>query len=80
MNISVEVTGTLLKYLDSKVKEGLYKSRSEAVRSAIREMIQDDISEQLKKKGVTPKELKKMRREIAGDILDKKFKRQNNLK
>ncbi|MEA3458860.1 MAG: ribbon-helix-helix domain-containing protein [Candidatus Thermoplasmatota archaeon] len=74
MNISVEVTGTLLKYLDSKVKEGLYKSRSEAVRSAIREMIQDDISEQLKKKGVTPKELKKMRREIAGDILDKKFK------
>jgi len=74
MNISVEVTGTLLKYLDSKVKEGLYKSRSEAVRSAIREMIQDDISEQLKKKGVTPKELKKMRRELAGDILDKKFK------
>jgi Arc/MetJ-type ribon-helix-helix transcriptional regulator len=74
MNISVEVTGTLLKYLDSKVKEGLYKSRSEAVRSAIREMIQDDISEQLKRKGVTPKELKKMRREIAGDILDKKFK------
>jgi putative addiction module CopG family antidote len=74
MNISVEVTATLLKYLDSKVKEGLYKSRSEAVRSAIREMIQDDISEQLKKKDVTPKELKKMRRKIADDILDKKFK------
>lgn len=74
MNISVEVTATLLNYLDSKVKEGLYKSRSEAVRSAIREMIQDDISEQLKKKDVTPKELKKMRGEIAGDILDKKFK------
>lgn len=74
MNISVEVTATLLKYLDSKVKEGLYKSRSEAVRSAIREMIQDDISEQLKKKDVTPKELKKMRRKIADDILDEKFK------
>ena len=57
MNISVEITNEILCYLDAKVNEGLYKSRSEVVRTAIREMIQQDISEQLKKKGVTKKEL-----------------------
>jgi len=70
MNISVEVTNDILRYLDAKVKEGLYKSRSEVVRTAIREMIQQDLSEQLKMKGIT----KKQWGHVAGDILDEKFK------
>jgi len=74
MNISVEITNEILRYLDAKVKEGLYKSRSEVVRTAIREMIQQDISEQLKKKGVTKKELQQLREHIVSDLIDKTFK------
>jgi putative addiction module CopG family antidote len=74
MNISVEVTNDILRYLDAKVKEGLYKSRSEVVRTAIREMIQQDLSEQLKMKGITKKQLQQLREHVAGDILDEKFK------
>lgn len=74
MNISVEVTNDILRYLDAKVKEGLYKSRSEVVRTAIREMIQQDLSEQLKMKGITKKQLQQLRGHVAGDILDEKFK------
>lgn len=74
MNISVEITNEILCYLDAKVNEGLYKSRSEVVRTAIREMIQQDISEQLKKKGVTKKELQQLREHIVSDLIDKTFK------
>jgi len=74
MNISIEVTGDLLQYLDEKVKEGLYKSRSEVVRTAIREMIQHDIQEQLKAKGLRPKDIPKLRDEVAGELLDKAYK------
>lgn len=75
MNISVEVTGDILEYLDTKVKNGLYKSRSEVIRSAIREMIQRDLEEQLRAKGITPKNLKKLRREAAGEVIGRKYKK-----
>ena len=73
MNISVEVTGELLDYLESKVEEGLFKSRSEVVRAAIREMIQKDIQYQLKEKGLSEEEMKKLREEEAGEILEEKY-------
>ena len=73
MNISVEVTGELLDYLESKVEEGLFKSRSEVVRAAIREMIQKDIQYQLKEKGLSEEEMKKLREEEADEILEEKF-------
>ena len=75
MNISVEVTGEILEDLDNKVKNGLYKSRSEVVRSAIRELIQKDLEEQLRAKGITVKNLGKLRKEAAGEIIGRKFKR-----
>jgi len=73
MNISVEVTGEILEYLEAKVEEGLFKSRSEVVRAAIRDMIQKDIQMQLKEKGLTPEELKKLRNENTGELLEEKF-------
>ena len=73
MNVSVEVTGNLLEYLDQKVKQGYYKSRSEVVRNAIRLMIQKDIEEQLKQKGLDPETFKEIRKETSGDLLEKKF-------
>jgi len=73
MNISVEVTGELLDYLESKVEEGLFKSRSEVVRAAIREMIQKDIQYQLKEKGLSEEEMKKLREEEAGELLEEKY-------
>jgi len=74
MNISVEITGDLLEYLDIKVKSGLYKSRSEVIRSAIREMIQKDLEEQLRSKGLTPTKLRTLRKKVAGEIIAKKYK------
>lgn len=74
MNISIEITGEILEYLNSKVQSGLYKSRSEVIRNAIREMIQNDLEEQLRAKGITPKKLKELRKEVAGGIIVKKYK------
>ncbi len=74
MNISIEITGEILEYLNSKVESGLYKSRSEAIRNAIREMIQKDLEEQLRAKGISPKNIKKLRKEAAGEIIAKKYK------
>lgn len=73
MNISVEITGEILDYLESKVDQGLFKSRSEVVRTAIRDMIQKDIQMQLREKGLTSEELKKLRDEESGEILEEKF-------
>ncbi len=75
MNISVEVTGNLLEYLDKKVQSGLYKSRSEVVREAIREMIQRDFKELMQEKGLTIDDLEKLRGEVSGELIKKKFGR-----
>jgi putative addiction module CopG family antidote len=75
MNVSVEVTGNLLEYLDQKVKQGLYKSRSEVVRNAIRLMIQKDLEEQLRLKGLDPETFKEIRKETSDEVLEKKYKK-----
>ena len=75
MNISVEVTGNLLEYLNLKVKSGSYKSRSEVVRQAIRLLIQMDLEQQLKEKGIDPKNLDKLRDEVSEEVLGKKYKK-----
>ena len=74
MNVSIEVTRDLLDYLDQKVKKGLYKSRSEVVRSAIRLMIQMDLEEQLKRSGLDPVTFEDIRKETSGELLEKRFK------
>ncbi|MGA1792569.1 MAG: type II toxin-antitoxin system ParD family antitoxin [Thermoplasmatota archaeon] len=74
MNVSVEVTGNLLEYLDQKVKQGFYKSRSEVVRNAIRLMIQKDLEEQLRQKGLDPETFKETRKKSSGELIDRKFK------
>jgi len=74
MNVSVEVTGNLLEYLDQKVKQGFYKSRSEVVRNAIRLMIQKDLEEQLRQKGLDPETFKATRKKTSGELIDRKFK------
>jgi len=38
-------------------------------------MIQKDLEEQLRKKGITPKKLKELRKEVAGGIIAKKIPR-----
>ncbi len=73
MNISLEITGEILDYLESKVDEGLFKCRSEVIRAAIRDMIQRDIQYQLREKGLTSAELKKLRDEEASEILEEKY-------
>lgn len=74
MNISVEVTGNILEYLENKVKAGLYKSRGEVVREAIREMIRREIKEKMEIKGLTPAKFEQIREEVAGELIEKKYK------
>ena len=73
MNISVEVTENLLDYLDRKVQEGLYKSRSEMVREAIREMIRKDLAARMEEKGITMDNLDQLRGEVSGEIIKRKY-------
>jgi len=73
MNVSIELTGNLLEYVDRAVKSGIYKSRSEVVREAIRTMIQNDLREQLKAKGLTLKEFNRVRGEVSGGLIKKKY-------
>lgn len=40
VTISADLTNVMKKYIDSLVKKGLYKSRSEVMREAIREMME----------------------------------------
>ena len=75
MNISVEITGNLLEYLNQKVKSGTYKSRSEVVRQAIRLLIQMDLEQQLKEKGIDPDNLDELRNEVSREVLGKKYKK-----
>ena len=77
MNISIEVTGNLLEFLNEKVNSGIYKSRSEAVREGIRLLIQRDLEYQLREKGIDPKNLDKLRDEAVGEVLGKKYKKLN---
>ena len=72
MNISVEITGNILKYLDAKVNSGLFKSRSEVVREAIREMVQRDLVAQMEAKGITIKDIEKLRDEAAPKLIERK--------
>lgn len=73
MNISVELTGNLLEYLDSKVRMGHYKSRSEVVRQAIREMIQQDLAGQLEAKGITMNDIDALREEVSVELVKRKY-------
>ena len=73
MNISVELTGNLLEYLDSKVRMGYYKSRSEVVRQAIREMIQQDLAGQLEAKGITMGDIETLREEVSVELVKRKY-------
>jgi len=74
LNVSVEVTGNLLDYLDEKVRSGLFKSRSEVVRTAIRNMIQEDLEKQIEDAGLDPKTFRKMRKKVSGDLVEERYK------
>ena len=75
MNISIEVTSGIIDYLDSKVRKGMYKSRSEVIREAIREMLRQDMLREMADKGVTPEDLMNLRKDVAHGILEKKYKK-----
>lgn len=40
--LSADVTAQMQKWIDKKVKAGLYKSRSEVIRELLREKMEDD--------------------------------------
>jgi len=40
--LSADVTAKMVKWIDSKVKSGLYKSRSEVIRQVLREKISEE--------------------------------------
>ena len=53
VTVSADLTVQMKKYIDSCVKQGLYKSRSEVIRNALREKIEKEKEElRLVAKGV----------------------------
>ncbi|MBO8182729.1 MAG: type II toxin-antitoxin system ParD family antitoxin [Archaeoglobus sp.] len=75
MNISVELTPELLEYIESKVRSGKYKSRSEVVREAIRMMIKSDLERMLEEKGFDLKKFEEEREKISGELIEKKYRK-----
>ena len=71
MNISVELTQDMLDYLRLKEQSGLYTSRSEIVRDALRRMMGDDLS--LVAKGVTLSEFRQLRKRAGEEIVKERF-------
>lgn len=74
MNISIEITGELLKYLDRKTAEEGYKSRSETIRDAIRRMIREDLRQEAKVKQITEEDLEGVRDGVAKELLRKDYR------
>ena len=73
MNVSIELTPELLEYLESKVKSGKYKSRSEVVREAIRMMMKADLERILEEKGIDLKRFEEEREKISGELIERKY-------
>ncbi|VVC03485.1 Putative nickel-responsive regulator [Candidatus Burarchaeum australiense] len=46
MNVSIELTPKMLSYIRKKVKGGLYNSRSEVLRAALRMMIAEEAEDE----------------------------------
>ncbi len=74
MNISVELTPELVEYIESKVRTGRYKSRSEVVREAIRMMIKSDLEKMLEEKGFDLKKFEEEREKVSGELIERKYK------
>ncbi len=69
MNVSIELTPQLLEYLEKKVKNGKYKSRSEVVREAIRMMMKADLERILEEKGIDLKRFEEEREKVSGELI-----------
>ena len=71
MNISIELTEEMLKYLDEKESSGVYKSRSEIVRDALRRMMQEDL--QLQAGKISPEDFRKAKRKVGEELVKRDF-------
>ena len=45
MNVSIELTPKMLSYIRKKVRSGMYNSRSEVMRAALRMMIAEEVED-----------------------------------
>lgn len=73
MNISIEVTKDLLKYLDGKVGNG-YTSRSEVARDAFRKLMQEDIRRQARLKSISLQDLEKARKDVCKTLIEERYR------
>ena len=71
MNISVEVTPSLLKFLDRMKSSGRYTSRSEVVRDALRRMRYNDLYTAFKR--ITPEEFERRKKIVGEQIVREEF-------
>jgi len=67
MNISIELTPDLLRYLKSKEESGTYISRSEIVRDALRRMMRDDVS--VAAESMTMEEFERRKKEVGEELV-----------
>ncbi|MFH1722866.1 MAG: ribbon-helix-helix domain-containing protein [Candidatus Altiarchaeota archaeon] len=72
MNVSVELTKDLMEYVEKKRRSGLYKSRSEVFRDALRKMINEELSSGVRSK-LSPEDFKRLRKEVGEKIVKARF-------
>ena len=73
MNVSVELTRDLLKYLDSKVGRE-YTSRSEVTRDAVRKMMHEELKQKARLRNLTVEQMEKTREDVARELLKGKYR------
>ncbi len=72
MNVSVELTPDLADYVEKKRQSGLYKSRSEVIRDALRHMINEELRAGVRSR-LSPAEFKRVRKEVGDKIVRQRF-------
>ena len=73
MNVSVELTKDLLRYLDCKVGKE-YTSRSEVARDAIRKMMHEELRQKARLRNLTTDEMERTREDVAKGLLKGKYR------
>lgn len=66
--IQIRLNHSLTQHVDNIVKEGMYSSRSDVIRDAVRRFVWESQVNSIKLKGSSIKQVKKARKELSKDI------------
>lgn len=77
--VQIRITKGLIQRMDSLVDAGLYSTRSDVVRDAVRRLVLDKIIGIIPDTGDSVKEVKAIRKKLSKDVKRKDLKKINTL-